>query len=120
MISVGNLSRFRKARFNSESRVVEIVFSLKSESGAKFGDYTGDNIGNFLCIVLDKEVLSCPTVNDRIDDTGTISLGDDSLEEGQALAIQLRYGALPVPLKVVENRTIGPTLGQDSVQRSIY
>src|SRR5690606_4556827 len=74
---------------------------------------------NFLCIVLDKIVISCPRVNARIDTSGTISLGDDNLDEGQALAIQLRYGALPVPLQVVENRTVGPTLGQDSVQRSI-
>jgi protein-export membrane protein SecD/preprotein translocase SecF subunit len=119
IITGSDLAQVSNAGFNPDRRVVEIIFNLKPESGAKFGDYTAANIGNFLCIVLDKVVLSCPTVNDRIDSTGTISLGDDSLEEGQALAIQLRYGALPVPLKVVENRTIGPTLGQDSVQRSI-
>jgi SecD/SecF fusion protein len=70
-------------------------------------------------MTIDKVVLSCPVVNARIDNRGTISLGRSSLDEGRALAIQLRYGALPVPLKVVENRSVGPTLGQDSVTRSI-
>jgi protein-export membrane protein SecD/preprotein translocase SecF subunit len=119
IITGSDLNEVSNAGFNAERRVIEINFSLKGEGGKKFGDYTGANIGNYLCIVLDKAVLSCPTVNARIDTSGTISLGNDSLEEGQALAIQLRYGALPVPLKVVENRTVGPTLGQDSVQRSI-
>ncbi|MCL4302471.1 MAG: protein translocase subunit SecD [Anaerolineae bacterium] len=119
IITGSDLDQVSNAGFNPDRRVVEINFSLKPEGGQKFGEYTGANIGNFLCIVLDKKVLSCPTVNARIDTSGTISLGQDSLEQGQALAIQLKYGALPVPLKVVENRTIGPTLGQDSVQRSI-
>jgi SecD/SecF fusion protein len=70
--------------------------------------------------VVDKTVLSCPVINARIDSNGTITLGRSGLEEGQALAIQLRYGALPVALKVVENRSVGPTLGQDSVERSIH
>ncbi|MBE7549933.1 MAG: protein translocase subunit SecD [Anaerolineales bacterium] len=119
IITGSDLDQVSNAGFNPDRRVVEINFSLKPEGGQKFGEYTGANIGNFLCIVLDKKVLSCPTVNARIDTSGTISLGQDSLEQGQALAIQLKYGALPVPLKVVENRTIGPTLGQDSVQKSI-
>jgi SecD/SecF fusion protein len=75
--------------------------------------------GSFLCIDVDKTMLSCPVINARIDTNGVISLGNSDLETGQALAIQLRYGALPVPLKVVENRSVGPTLGQDSVQKSI-
>ena len=119
IITGSDLANVDNAGVNTNSRVVEINFALTTEGGRKFGDYTGANIGNFLCIVIDKVVLSCPTVNARIDNRGTISLGEDSLEEGQALAIQLRYGALPVPLKVVENRSVGPTLGQDSVERSI-
>lgn len=119
IITGSDLDQVSNAGLNPDTRVVEITFSLKSEGGKKFGEYTGANIGNFLCIVLDKTVLSCPTVNARIDTNGVISLGQSGLEEGQALAIQLRYGALPVPLKVVENRSVGPTLGQDSVQKSI-
>jgi protein-export membrane protein SecD/preprotein translocase SecF subunit len=119
IITGSDLDQVSNAGLNPDRRVVEINFSLRPEGGQKFGEYTGANIGSFLCIVLDKQVLSCPTVNARIDTNGTISLGNDGLEEGQALAIQLRYGALPVPLKVVENRSVGPTLGQDSVQKSI-
>lgn len=119
VITGSDLDQVSNAGLNPNSRVVEINFSLKPDGGQKFGEYTGNNVGNFLCIVLDKAVLSCPRVNARIDRSGTISLGNDSLDQGQALAIQLRYGALPVPLKVVENRAVGPTLGHDSVQRSI-
>jgi protein-export membrane protein SecD/preprotein translocase SecF subunit len=119
IITGSDLNQVRNAGINPDTREVEIVFELKAEGGKKFGVYTGDNIGSFLCIVLDKKVLSCPVVRAKIDRQGTITLGASGLEEGQALAIQLRYGALPVPLKVVENRTVGPTLGQDSVQRSI-
>jgi protein-export membrane protein SecD/preprotein translocase SecF subunit len=119
VITGGDLASVSNAGLNPTTREIEINFSLTSAGGQKFGDYTGANVGSFLCIVIDKTVLSCPVVNARIDTNGTISLGGDSLEEGQALAIQLRYGSLPVPLKVVENRSVGPTLGQDSVQRSL-
>jgi protein-export membrane protein SecD/preprotein translocase SecF subunit len=119
IITGSDLDLVDNAGINPNTRVVEINFSLKPEGGQKFGEYTGANIGKFLCMVIDKVVLSCPTVNARIDNNGTISLGRSDLEEGRALAIQLRYGALPVPLKVVENRSVGPTLGQDSVERSI-
>lgn len=119
VITGGDLDEVSNAGLDPNRRVVEINFSLDSEGGQKFGEYTEDNIGSYLCIVLDKVVLSCPVVQARIDRQGVISLGGDSLEEGQALAIQLRYGALPVPLKVVESRSVGPSLGQDSVQRSI-
>lgn len=119
VITGSDLASVENAGINPNSRQVEINFGLTPEGGQKFGAYTGQNVGNFLCIVVDKIVLSCPVVNAQITSVGTITLGDDTLDEGQALAIQLRYGALPVPLKVVENRSVGPTLGQDSVERSI-
>ncbi len=115
IITGQDLDQVSNAGLNTNTR----VFLLKSEGADRFSDYTGANIGSHLCIVLDKQVLSCPVVNNRIEREGVISLGNATLEEGRALAIQLRYGALPVPLKVVESRSVGPTLGQDSVQRSI-
>jgi protein-export membrane protein SecD len=118
IITGSDLANVSNAGFNPNRRVVEINFNLKPEGGQQFGNYSGANIGNFLCIVIDKIVLSCPVIQARIDSNGVISLGGD-LDEGQALAIQLRYGALPVPLKVVENRSVGPTLGRDSVEKSI-
>ena len=119
IITGSDLAEVDNAGINQNSLVVEIGFSLTPEGGQKFGEYTGANIGNFLCIILDKVVISCPTVNARIDTRGVISLGNSTIEEGRALQVQLEYGALPIPLKIVENRTVGPTLGQDSVQRSI-
>ncbi|HEX9923969.1 MAG TPA: protein translocase subunit SecD [Anaerolineae bacterium] len=119
VITGSDLERVDNAGINQTSRVVEISFGLRSEGAQRFAEFTGNNVGSYLCIILDKVVISCPRVDARIDQQGVISLGSSPLEEGQSLAIQLRYGALPVPLKVVENRTVGPTLGQDSVQRSI-
>lgn len=119
IITGSDLETVSNAGFNPNTRGVEISFALTPQGGQKFGDYTGAKVGSYLCITVDKVVLSCPIVNARIDTNGVISLGRSSLEEGRALAIQLQYGALPVPLKVVETRSVGPTLGQDSVQRSI-
>ncbi len=120
IITGSSLDRVEAARFDPNTRSIDIPFTLTSDGGQVFGQYSGSNIGNFLCIVLDKVVVSCPTIRAQITTQGTISLGNnDSLEEAQALSIQLQYGALPIPLEVVENRTVGPTLGQDSVAKSI-
>ncbi len=98
-----------------------IAFELTDEGARKFEEFTGANIGRFLCITMDKVVISCPEIRARIGKRGVIEGGAQGFElaEARNLAIQMRYGALPVPLKVVDVRTIGPTLGQDSVQKSI-
>ena len=102
---------------------VVIAFQL-TDAGAKiFRDYTTQHVGDIVAIVLDKQVVSAPVINQPITTgSGIISSnqpGGFPLEEARSIAIQMKYGALPVPLKVVENRTVGPTLGQDSIQRSI-
>ncbi len=96
----------------------QIQFDLKSESSGDFFNYTRDNIGEVLAIVLDGRVLSTPVINAAINDNGVIT-GDFSQEEAESLAIQMRYGALPIPLEVVDIRTIGASLGQDSIDRSL-
>ncbi len=98
-----------------------IAFELTDEGGRKFEEYTGTNIGRFLCITMDKVVISCPQIKARIGKRGIIEGGQQGFElaEARNLAVQMRYGALPVPLKVVDVRSIGPTLGQDSIQKSI-
>ena len=96
----------------------QIQFDLKSESSGDFFNYTRDNIGEVLAIVLDGRVLSTPVINAAINDNGVIT-GDFSQEEAESLAIQMRYGALPIPLEVVDVRTIGASLGQDSIDRSL-
>jgi preprotein translocase subunit SecD len=97
----------------------EIQFALKFEGTSIFADFTSRNVGRFLCIVLDKRIISCPRIQNAIPDGQARITGDFTLEEARSLAIQLRYGALPVPLRVETTRSVGPTLGQDSVQRSV-
>jgi len=96
-----------------------IAFELTDEGGQIFSDFTGRNIGKLASIVLDKEVISSPVIRSQIPDGQGVIEGDFTPEEAQQLVVQLRYGALPVPLRIETTRTIGPTLGQDSVQRSI-
>ncbi|MFQ5613410.1 MAG: protein translocase subunit SecD [Anaerolineae bacterium] len=100
------------------TNVPYIAFRLTEEGGDIFSRYTREHIGDILAIVLDGEVLSAPAIQSQIGREGRIT-GQFDVEEAQDIVIKLRYGALPLPLKVVENRTIGPTLGQDSVQKSI-
>lgn len=83
----------------------------------QFYEYTRTHIGQPMAIVLDGRVLSAPTINAAIHDSGTIS-GSFTQDEAESLAIQMRYGALPVPLRVVDIHTIGASLGRDSVDSS--
>ena len=96
-----------------------ISFELDPEGAKVFREYTSKNVGKFLAIALDKELISVPRVQSAITEGKGIITGDFTSETANALTIQLRYGALPVPLKVIETRTIGPTLGQDSLQKSL-
>jgi preprotein translocase subunit SecD len=97
----------------------EISFEL-SDAGAKtFADYTGSHVGSVLAIVLDKEIISAPRINEKIPDGKGVIQGSFTQESANNLAVQLRYGSLPIPLTVVEVRTVGPTLGQDSLQKSL-
>ena len=96
-----------------------ITFELTTEGTAIFRDFTTNHVGDILAIVLDKKVISYPSINEPITDgQGSIS-GSFTQESANTLAVQLRYGSLPIPLKVVETRTVGPTLGQDSLQKSL-
>ncbi len=95
-----------------------INFSLTSAGSEEFFAYTSSHIGQPMAIVLDGLVLSAPTINGAISNSGEIS-GQFTQAEAESLAIQMRYGALPVPLKVADIRTIGASLGQDSVNSSV-
>ena len=95
-----------------------IAFEFKPEGADIFEKYTSENVGSFLGIVLDKTVLSAPRINSAIAGSGIIE-GQFTLDEARNLAIQMRYGALPVPLQVVDVRTVGPSLGDDSVRSSV-
>ena len=97
----------------------EVAFELKGDDIQKFAEFTRNNVGNVLAIVLDKEVISAPTINDAITDGKGVITGNFDLNSSNALAVQLRYGSLPIPLKIVTSTTVGPTLGQDSLRRSL-
>jgi len=96
----------------------QISFELTGEGADQFFEYTNTNIGQIMPIVLDGRILAAPVINSGIRDVGVIS-GSFTEEEARSLAIQMRYGALPVPLAVVDVRTIGATLGQNSVTKSL-
>jgi preprotein translocase subunit SecD len=96
-----------------------VIFELTPEGSIIFGEFTAANIGSMLAIVLDKEVISTPRIDDAITGgQGSIS-GNFTIDSANELAIQLRYGSLPIPLKVVQTQTIGPTLGEDSLNKSL-
>jgi preprotein translocase subunit SecD len=96
-----------------------IQFELKPDGATIFGDYTRNNVGKILAIVLDKRIISAPRINSPITEGSGIIEGNFTNESANELAIQMRYGALPLPFEVVESRLIGPTLGQDSLDRSL-
>jgi preprotein translocase subunit SecD len=96
-----------------------IAFSLKPEGRQIFADHTTANVNRVLGIVLDKEVISTPVINSPITEGEGIIQGNFTSETANSLAIQLRYGSLPVPLELVETRLIGATLGQDSLNKSM-
>lgn len=96
--------------------VVAITFT--DEGAKKFADLTAANVGHQIAITLDGQTLTAPVVNEAITGGKAVITGSKSLEEAKNLAILLRSGALPVKLKVLEVRTIGPSLGQDSKIKS--
>ncbi|MEO0765593.1 MAG: protein translocase subunit SecD [Pseudomonadota bacterium] len=92
-----------------------VNFRFNTSGARSFGDYTADNIGSPFAIVLDDEVVSAPVIQSHIPGGSGIITGNFSVEESTNLAVLLRAGALPAELTFLEERTIGPELGQDSI-----
>ncbi len=92
-----------------------VNFRFNPSGGRAFGDYTGENIGKPFAIVLDDQVISAPTIQAHITGGSGIITGNFTLEESTQLAILLRAGALPAKMTFLEERTIGPELGADSI-----
>jgi preprotein translocase subunit SecD len=101
-------------QFNSPA----VHFTLKSDGAAKFSKATSENINRALAIVLDKTVQSAPNIESRIAEEGQIS-GGFTTQEAEDLALKLRSGALPAPLTYLQQTTVGPTLGADSVRSGL-
>jgi preprotein translocase subunit SecD len=114
----------RDLRNATESRNTEmpgqwqINFVLSSDAGRNFGRFTEQNIGRQMAIVLEKQVYSAPTIQSKIEDTGRID-GNFSQESAHELAQILRAGALPASIIYLEQRTVGPSLGADSIRHGV-
>jgi preprotein translocase subunit SecD len=95
-----------------------VGFSMTAEGAIKFGDLTGNNVGRRLAIVLDDKVRSAPRIDSRIDTDGVIQ-GQFTPQEAADLALVLRSGSLPASLTTLEERTVGPSLGRDSIRQGV-
>ena len=97
-----------------------VTFELDRAGGRKFGEETGKHVGDYMAILLDGKVQGRPPViQSRIGRNGQITLGGKTLQEAQDLALTLKAGALPIPLKIVEERQVGASLGSDSIRKGI-
>jgi preprotein translocase subunit SecD len=97
----------------------EVLVSFTSEGRRIFGKVTGDNVGRQLAIILDGEVYSAPKIQEPIRGGHCSITGGFSTEEARELMIVLRAGALPAPLEVMEERTVGPSLGAESIRKGL-
>ena len=105
--------------FNNQSNQPTVSFTLDRLGAQKFGRTTTDNVGKRLAIILDGKVVSAPSINEPITSGSGMISGNFSFQEATDLALLLRSGALPTPLNVVEERTVGPDLGEDSIKSGI-
>ena len=105
--------------FNSQSNEPTVSFTLDRLGAQKFGRTTTDNVGKRLAIILDGKIISAPSINEPITSGSGIISGNFSFQEATDLSLLLRSGALPTPLNVVEERTVGPDLGEDSIKSGL-
>jgi preprotein translocase subunit SecD len=109
----------KRVNVNNDAGQYDVSFEL-SEAGAKtFGEFTTNNLNKVLAIVLDNKIISFPTIESPITNGQGRITGSFTADEANALAIQLRYGSLPIPLTTVITNTVGPTLGKESLQKSL-
>jgi preprotein translocase subunit SecD len=117
-VMTGAALKSASASINSNTGQYQVSFTLTPEGQKLFADYTTAHIGDVLGIVLDKTLISAPRVDSAITTGSGVITGSFTYQSANQLAVQLRYGSLPIPLKVIESRTVGPTLGQDSLRKS--
>jgi len=105
--------------FDGQTGKPAISLQFTDDGGKKFEDITGRNVGKQVIIVLDNAILSQPVVSEKIIGTTAQISGSFTIDEAKALSVQLNAGALPVPVKLVQETTIGATLGAESINQSI-
>ncbi len=106
-------------QFDQNTGKPQVSLEFNSEGAKLFADLTEQMAGKRIAIFLDQFPVSAPVVNEKITGGMAVISGNFSLEESKALVAQLNAGALPVPIKLIEHRTVGPTLGQESIQKGI-
>lgn len=114
-ILTGSALKTAKVEFDQLGQP-QVRVEMNPEGAKIFADFTSKNIGKPVIIVLDGRVISSPIIQDAITEGVGVITGKFTIDEAQKLAILLRGGALPVPVKVIENRTIDPTLGRDTME----
>ncbi|HSR68167.1 MAG TPA: protein translocase subunit SecD [Acidobacteriota bacterium] len=97
----------------------QVQFSLNADGVALFSRATRENVGGFLAIVLDDKIYSAPSIREEINTETALITGSYTQEEARDLAVTLKSGALPAEIQILETRTIGPSLGRDSIERGI-
>ncbi len=107
-------ARIDRDKFNQPA----VMFFLNAAGAVKFGKVTGENVNKHLAIVLDNRVMSAPVINSQIKESGIIE-GNFTPEKADALALVLRSGALPAQMTILEERTVGPSLGLDSIKKGV-
>lgn len=103
---------------NTGKPQVQLAFTKEGER--KFGELTGKNVGKQIGIFIDQQILSAPVVQQQIVGGTAVITGTFSLDEAKQLSIAINSGALPLPIRLVEQRSIGPTLGAAEIQKSVY
>lgn len=118
----GSMIADAKVQIGSQLQAGKAVVSMDlTDEGAKiFSKVTGANVGKRLAIVLDGKIVSIPNIQERIPSGRAQITGMANIDEAKDLAIVLRAGALPAPIQVIEERTVGPSLGQDSIRKGTY
>ena len=128
LIGIGSIQKTNLSGSDLESSAVTfdqttggpvVQLNFNTEGTKKFADITRRNIGKPVAIVLDNIIITAPQVNEEILTGDAVISGNFAQEEAKALSTQLNAGALPVPLTVLEQRVVGPTLGQESLQKSL-
>jgi len=109
-----------EVKFDSNTSQPTVGLTFSQEGAKKFAEITGRNVGKPVAIFLDQLPITAPTVQEQITTGDAIISGRFTLDEAKKLSIQLNAGALPVPINLIEQRNIGATLGNESVQKSIF
>jgi preprotein translocase subunit SecD len=117
-VMTGSDLKDAKAQIAQNNQAV-VSMEFTSDGGKKFADITARNVGKQISIALDGEILTSPVVQEAITGGHAQITGSRNMEDAEHLAILLRSGSLPVKLEILENRTVGPTLGQDSKEKSV-